>query len=171
MRLPDAWGQKPVGLLLLLAYSNVTGTPLACLHNSVIDRRTKALFSWIHLGAFHRHLRSLSICELLLPQQQSWQGTLMSVSLHPCITLSDSSLLFPGVTSPVNLLYPIPYLRLCLLGSPNPSIGQSRCPDPSEYMFVGLASPMRPYRTHFVCFLISLSNGQVSNVGTQRGSE
>lgn len=125
MRLLDAWGQKPVGCLLLLAYSNVTGTHLACLHNSVIDRRLEALFSWIYLGAFHRHLRSLSICELLLPQQQSWQGTLMSVSLHPCLTLTDSSLLLPGVTSPVNWLYPIPYLRLCLLGSPNQSIGQS----------------------------------------------
>lgn len=171
MRLPDAWGQKPVGLLLLLAYSNVTGTPLACLHNSVIDRRIKALFPWIYLGVFHRHLRSLSICELLLPQHQSWQGTLRSVSLHPCITLTDSSLLLPGVTSPVNWLYPIPYLRLCFLGSSNPSIRQSRSPDPSEQMFVGQASPICPYRTHFVCFLISLGNGQVSNVGTQRGSE
>lgn len=88
-------------LLLLLAYSNVTGTPLACLYNSVIDRRIKALFSWIHLGVFHRHLRSLSICELLTSSASVLaRHTDVCFSIHVSLLLILYSLL-PGVTSPV----------------------------------------------------------------------
>lgn len=80
--------------------------------NSFIDGRIKALSFWINLVAFHRHLRDLSISELLIPQQIPCQGTFVLFFIHPCITLTASSLLLPVITSLINYLYPIPYLRL-----------------------------------------------------------